>query len=114
MYPSGTWIGFWQQIGVGRQPMKQFELHFQPDGRMTGHGVDIVGTFDIAGTWNKQSGAVVFVMAGISRMKPATFMVVNLVGCLAWAYATPLFGEVAGHIVGWVWRLFTGGPPNRS
>lgn len=52
--------------------------------------------------------AVVFVMAGISRMQPATFMAVNFVGCLGWAYVTPLFGEVAGHIVGWVWRLFTG------
>jgi hypothetical protein len=61
MYPSGTWIGFWQQTGVGRQGMKQFELHFQPDGRMKGHGVDVVGLFDITGTWNKQSGAVVFI-----------------------------------------------------
>ena len=52
--------------------------------------------------------AVVFVMAGISRMNVPTFMVVNFVGCLGWAYVTPLFGEVVGHIVGWVWRLFTG------
>jgi len=52
--------------------------------------------------------AVVFVMAGISRMSPPVFMVVNFVGCLAWAYVTPLFGEVVGHAVGWVWSLFTG------
>lgn len=50
--------------------------------------------------------AVVFVMAGIARMKPGTFMVVNFVGCLGWAYVTPLFGEVLGHLVGWVWSLF--------
>jgi hypothetical protein len=61
MYPSGTWIGFWHQTGVGRQPMKKFELHFQPDGRMRGRGVDVIGVFDIVGTWNQQSGAVVFV-----------------------------------------------------
>jgi hypothetical protein len=61
MYPSGTWVGFWHQTGVGRQPMKQFKLHFQPDGRLKGHGVDIVGVFHILGTWNQQSGAVVFV-----------------------------------------------------
>lgn len=50
--------------------------------------------------------AVVFVMAGISRMSPPVFLVVNFVGCLAWAYATPTFGEVAGHIIGWIWSLF--------
>jgi membrane protein DedA with SNARE-associated domain len=50
--------------------------------------------------------AVVFVMAGISRVSPPVFMVVNFVGCLAWAYLTPLFGEVAGHVFGWLWSLF--------
>ena len=52
--------------------------------------------------------AVVFVMAGIARMSVPSFMVVNFIGCLAWAYVTPLFGEVAGHAVGWIWSLFTG------
>ncbi len=50
--------------------------------------------------------AVVFVMAGISRMPVPLFMAVNFIGCLAWAYITPLFGEVAGHIVGWIWSFF--------
>lgn len=50
--------------------------------------------------------AVVFVMAGISRMSVPVFMAVNFVGCLAWAYVTPMFGEVAGHLVGWIWSLF--------
>ena len=50
--------------------------------------------------------AVVFVMAGISRMSVPLFMVVNFIGCLAWAYITPLFGEVAGHFIGWIWSLF--------
>ncbi|NJM84624.1 MAG: DedA family protein [Tabrizicola sp.] len=48
--------------------------------------------------------AVVFVMAGFSRLPPLIFAPVNVVGCLAWAYVTPTFGEVAGHIVGWIWR----------
>lgn len=52
--------------------------------------------------------AVVFIMAGISRMSVPVFMVVNFIGCLAWAYITPLFGEVAGHAFGWVWSLFSG------
>lgn len=50
--------------------------------------------------------AVVFVMAGVSRMSPPKFLAVNFVGCLAWAYVTPLFGEVAGHAIGWIWSLF--------
>jgi membrane protein DedA with SNARE-associated domain len=48
--------------------------------------------------------AVVFVMAGISRIPPMVFVPVNIAGCLAWAYVTPKFGEVAGHAVAWVWR----------
>lgn len=52
--------------------------------------------------------AVVFVMAGIARMSPPVFMAVNFVGCLAWAYVTPMFGEVAGHLVGWIWSFFSG------
>ncbi len=50
--------------------------------------------------------AVVFVMAGISRMSIPLFMVVNFIGCLLWAYVTPLFGEVAGHLIGWIWSFF--------
>jgi membrane protein DedA with SNARE-associated domain len=50
--------------------------------------------------------AVVFVMAGISRMSTPLFMVVNFIGCLLWAYVTPLFGEVAGHFIGWIWSFF--------
>ncbi len=50
--------------------------------------------------------AVVFVMAGVARMSPPVFVVVNFIGCLLWAYVTPLFGEVAGHFVGWIWSFF--------
>ena len=42
MFPSGVWEGFWEQAGMGRQPMKQFELHFRPDGTIHGHGLLIV------------------------------------------------------------------------
>ncbi len=50
--------------------------------------------------------AVVFVMAGIARMSPPLFIPVNIVGCLLWAYVTPVFGEVAGHAIAWLWSLF--------
>ncbi len=49
--------------------------------------------------------AVVFVMAGIARIPLVLFAPVNIAGCMAWAYVTPKFGEVAGHLFGWLWRL---------
>jgi membrane protein DedA with SNARE-associated domain len=51
--------------------------------------------------------AVVFVMAGVSRIPLRIFAPINIIGCLAWAYLTPLIGEVAGHLFGWIWNLFS-------
>jgi hypothetical protein len=48
MYPSGSWNGFWQQEGYGRQPMEQFEMSFQA-GVVRGRGIDIIGPFTIHG-----------------------------------------------------------------
>jgi hypothetical protein len=58
MYPSGVWIGFWEQSHCGRQPMKEFELHFQPDGTVRGSGFDLVGRFVFTGEWDPQTGRV--------------------------------------------------------
>jgi membrane protein DedA with SNARE-associated domain len=52
--------------------------------------------------------AVVFLMAGMARVKVPVFLAVNFVGCLAWAYVTPTIGEVGGHAIGWVWNLLSG------
>lgn len=51
--------------------------------------------------------AVVFVMAGISRIPLRIFAPINVAGCIGWAYLTPLVGEVAGHAIGWLWTLFS-------
>ncbi len=48
--------------------------------------------------------AVVFLMAGIVRLNLPVFAAINIAGCALWAYVTPKFGEVAGHIIGWIWR----------
>jgi hypothetical protein len=58
MYPSGTWIGFWEQSSFGRQAMREFELHFRPDGTVSGHGVDVVGRFVYDGEWDPKTGRV--------------------------------------------------------
>lgn len=48
---------------------------------------------------------VVFLMAGMSGMGFARFAFWNLLGCIAWAWIVPKFGEVGGHLIGWLWSL---------
>jgi hypothetical protein len=55
MYPSGIWRGFWEQSHVGRQPMDPFELYFE-GGEVTGAGIDMVGRFVFAGTFDERTG----------------------------------------------------------
>lgn len=49
---------------------------------------------------------VVFLMAGMSRMRFATFALWNTLGCLVWAWVVPKVGEVGGYLIGWIWSLF--------
>lgn len=65
MYPSGSWRGFWQQEGFGRQPMEQFELRFD-GGTITGQGTDIVGPFLFKGTYDS-AGKVDLIKQYIAR-----------------------------------------------
>lgn len=58
MFPSGPWKGFWQQVGHGRQPMEQFELHFDPQGTVSGRGTDVGGLFTFRGGYDPVSGEV--------------------------------------------------------
>jgi|SRR5579883_2605642 len=57
MYPSGVWRGFWEQPAYGRQPMEDFHLRFR-DGRVDGHGRDVVGKFVFRGEYDGQTGRV--------------------------------------------------------
>lgn len=51
---------------------------------------------------------VVFLLAGMNHMSLWRFAVWNGIGCLAWAWVVPKFGEVGGMVIGWIWGLFTG------
>jgi hypothetical protein len=66
MYPSGSWAGFWEQAGWGRQRMTAFELHFA-DGRVTGRGTDVVGPFTIAGEYETTTGKVAWVKQYVGK-----------------------------------------------
>jgi hypothetical protein len=57
MYFSGTWRGYWEQNWYGRQPMHDLVLHFH-DGRVEGSGVDIVGRFTFAGTYDERGNVL--------------------------------------------------------
>jgi hypothetical protein len=41
--------GWWEQEGLGRQPMENLELQFA-HGQLRGHGADMVGEFFFTGT----------------------------------------------------------------
>jgi hypothetical protein len=66
MYPSGSWAGFWEQAGWGRQRMTAFELHFS-DGRVTGRGTDVVGPFTIRGEYETATGKVAWVKQYVGK-----------------------------------------------
>lgn len=47
---------------------------------------------------------IVFVLAGLTGMRTAPFMIVNAISAAAWAFVVPLAGEMGGHIFAWVWQ----------
>ena len=67
MYPSGRWEGFWVQDFYGRQPMREFELCFAPDGNISGSGKDVVGRFTFSGAYDTQTGRVLMVKQYIGK-----------------------------------------------
>ena len=53
--------------------------------------------------------SVVFLMTGMARMPLWRFVPITILGAAGWAFVVPKFGEVGGLVIGWIWRLFTGG-----
>lgn len=53
MYFSGTWRGWWEQAGWGRQSMTHFTLRFH-DGVIEGEGRDVIERFIFQGTYDAQ------------------------------------------------------------
>ncbi len=104
----GSIISYWIGLRYGQAILSLWPFRNHPDFVEQGNAAfRRWGAFAVTiGHFFGPLRAVVFVMAGIARMSPMVFMVVNFIGCLAWAYFTPLFGEVAGHLIGWIWSLF--------
>jgi hypothetical protein len=53
MYPSGSWRGYWEQAGWGRQAMTDLELRFT-GGLIEGEGRDVIGPFTFHGTYDER------------------------------------------------------------
>lgn len=47
-YPSGAWIGYWEQQRLGRQAMNPLHLVFEQT-KIRGNGADLIGTFTLSG-----------------------------------------------------------------
>lgn len=48
MYPSGDWVGHWDQNGLGRQEMRDLTISFDQS-RLSGQGWDKIGQFTLTG-----------------------------------------------------------------
>ena len=65
MYPSGSWRGYWEQAGFGRQAMHDLVLQFA-GGQIMGAGRDCVGQFTFSGNYDDR-GAVTLVKQYLGR-----------------------------------------------
>ncbi len=98
MYPSGTWDGFWQQDGYGRQPMTAFRLNFR-GGEVTGGGADVVGRFVVAGEYEPATGAVTLVKRYLGKHKVVYRGSPDGEGCIGgeWTVTDSYFGTSFTH-----------------
>lgn len=53
-FPSGSWVGFWLQRGMGKQ-RTNIAFTFR-EGRISGEGRDVIGRFTFAGTYDVKTG----------------------------------------------------------
>ncbi len=101
----GSFVSYWIGLRYGDAILAMWPFRKHPDLVERGNAAflkwGVVAVF--IGHFFGPLRAVVFVMAGVSRIPLRLFVPVNIIGCLAWAYLTPAFGEVAGHIFGWIW-----------
>ncbi len=102
----GSTLSWWQGWRYGERILKMWPLTDHPEHvdragasfRKWGVGAVFLGHF--VGPLRP----VIFLFAGMMKMGFPTFMAVNTVAALAWAWAIPKLGEVSGLAVGWGWN----------
>ena len=53
--------------------------------------------------------SMVFLLAGVARVRFWQFQLANIPGAMIWAWFLPKAGELGGQLVAWLWSLVAGG-----
>lgn len=107
----GSTLSWWLGLRYGDRILGMWPMRNHPD--LVTKGTEAFAKWGalaiLIGHFFGPLRSVVFLMAGMSRMALWRFQAVNVLGALAWAYLIPKFGEVGGIVLGWLWRLVSGG-----
>lgn len=107
---AGSVFSYWLGRRFGPAILRLWPLRNHPD--LAERGTRAFAKYGIAtiliGHFVGPLRAVVFLMAGISRMPFGLFLVVDIIGAVAWAWAIPKSGELGGTVLGHLWRLIAG------
>lgn len=106
----GSVFSYWLGWRYGRQMLNLWPLRNHPD--LAARGTRAFARWGIGtiliGHFVGPLRAVVFLMAGISRMHLPLFLAVDVTGAVAWAWAIPKSGEIGGNLLGWIWQALAG------
>jgi membrane protein DedA with SNARE-associated domain len=107
----GSTFSWWLGRHYGDRILRMWPLRDHPD--LVTRGTTLFAKWGvwaiIIGHFFGPLRPVVFLMAGISRMRVLHFHFFNVAGSLAWAWAVPKSGEVGGNVLAYLWQLVTGG-----
>lgn len=106
----GSCISWWLGHRYGEWVLQQWPMSKEP--QMAERGRQAFekwgGAALLIGHFFGPLRAIVFLMAGISRMSFRRFIGWNILGAIGWAFIVPKSGEIGGNVLGWLWNLVTG------
>lgn len=105
---AGSMLSYWLGMRFGPAILRMWPLRDYPE--LADKGRAAFAKWGIAtiliGHFVGPLRAVVFLMAGISRMNFALFAAVDVIGAFAWAWAIPKSGELGGNAIAYLWQMF--------
>lgn len=106
----GSVTSYWIGWRYGRRLLRSWPLNKEPE--LARKGASAFARYGVAtiliGHFVGPLRAVVFLMAGMSRMSLPLFLAVDLLGAVAWAWAVPKSGQWGGNLLGHLWALIAG------
>lgn len=107
---AGSVLSYWLGWRYGAAILRMWPLGKHPE--LAERGKTAFAKYGIAtiliGHFVGPLRAVVFLMAGISRMNFGLFLVVDIIGAFAWAWAIPKSGELGGNALAYLWQALFG------